>query len=1413
MGNRSPAARRKAKIYLVFMKQLYLLFLGLVLIGHTHAQVQNKASIDAFTSRSGANTFVNKATHSVGFIQFPKAAPHRVTGNGPVEKAFNFINQNQSLLALRSADDAFQLKSTQKDIFKLDHVSLQQTYKGVPVYDGVLKFHFDRSTNITSVNGNYIPNIKINPVPTLSKAAAEANAIKRVSVTEDMQIIENLRAHKSELFFFQKGLAQGYAGPHHLVYEVEVRNDINIREYLFIDAHTGALVEQFSGIHSIDRKLYNKTIAPANLIWKEGDGPIPTDIWHHSELETSRHIYNLFDRTFGHTSFNGKDSTMITTHNNPTIFCPNANWNGVSANYCTNTASDDVVAHEWAHAYTEYTSGLIYSWQPGALNESFSDIWGETIDLLNNPYFDEEETHALRIPNDCNSSDRWLMGEKASAFESALRDMWNPNCKAHPGRVLDPLYHCSAADAGGVHINSGVPNLLFALLVDGGTYNGQTIASIGLTKAAHLMWRVQSNYLTKTSNFKVFAHALVAASNDLIGVGELTSLVITDGGPASGSGQTFTAADLEAVNNAIAATELLEDPLCSFSEMFAATSADCSGSGPVNVIFSADFESGDNGFVTSRTNTNAPNTWKRESNAAGNTSSFMHVDIFDSNICDAPGMASIQSPEIVIPSVGPGSITMSFRHKVSMEPRFDGGNIKYKINDGNWTLIPLSAFIINGYNTTLDSEGYSSDNPLFNQQAFSGPLNGDLISKWGETRIDLTSLDLATGQTVSFRWDAGWDCLVGYDGWYIDDIKIYACTEAQPTVQFIFPNTTVNEAQANIVGDCLDYVEKNISVSINKAPTAPVNVTLIPSGNPEQTTAKRGINADYSFEPAFVTLQAGQLTQNFVVRIYNDDYVEGDEKVTFTYSLDANGGDAYAASEGQSHTLTIKDDDIEPGRTSTTVLHENFNTVENLQWTTANGDIANNSIAWVISTVQGGLNGSPFAFINSDAVKAEIDELLISPEFSTAGLTDIQLTFEQYLEVYTSGFAEQAIVEVWNGTEWIAVDTQSQSGGKVGGWSNGILRTVNIPDEHANAAMKIRFRFKANWDYWWAIDEVKVTALKAHEIQTVVNSNDAASTYLGSNETVPIYDPTSGNLMAKIENLTSHDYGCITVEVDRAGTGNQNWVMGYKASAKTLKVTPTHPNPSGEYRITLYYTAEEVAGMGTINSVGKSGGSIANPTDGSWAEFESTTVFNTDFAYIATFDSGFSGFALSDALPVGPLPVKLLAFDLKKREGAVTLNWSTSQEENARSFDVEKSADATIWSPVGTVKASGTTNHTQHYRLTDNMPGSGKQYYRLKINDLDGKFEYSPIRSIDLGERPISIYPNPAADQIFLKLPTHGTISGVEMYNATGQKVFSKSGQGIPHTIDTKNFPTGTYTIRVLTGSGQHMTHKVLIVK
>ena len=151
--------------------------------------------------------------------------------------------------------------------------------------------------------------------------------------------------------------------------------------------------------------------------------------------------------------------------------CPNATWNGHYASFCTGYATHDVTVHEWGHAYSEATHGLLYRWQSGALNESYADIWGESLDINQTlPMVPAENDNApLRAVGDCPApatSVRWRQGENLP--NGALRDLWNPNCFDDPGKVSDTQYHCFASDGGGVHTNSGVPNHAYSLLVDGG---------------------------------------------------------------------------------------------------------------------------------------------------------------------------------------------------------------------------------------------------------------------------------------------------------------------------------------------------------------------------------------------------------------------------------------------------------------------------------------------------------------------------------------------------------------------------------------------------------------------------------------------------------------------------------------------------------------------------------------------------------------------------------------------------------------------------------------------------------------------------------------------------------------------------------------------------------------------------------
>ncbi len=145
---------------------------------------------------------------------------------------------------------------------------------------------------------------------------------------------------------------------------------------------------------------------------------------------------------------------------------------------------------------------------------------------------------------------RWLVAEKATAFGGAIRDMWNPNCYGDPGKVSDVQYVCDTADGGGVHSNSGVPNHAYALMVDGGTFNGQTITGLGLTKAAHILWQAQSTYETPVTGFPEHAAALEASCNDLIGL-QLSALQFIPNGHGTFPG-AITAADCAEVHKVTA---------------------------------------------------------------------------------------------------------------------------------------------------------------------------------------------------------------------------------------------------------------------------------------------------------------------------------------------------------------------------------------------------------------------------------------------------------------------------------------------------------------------------------------------------------------------------------------------------------------------------------------------------------------------------------------------------------------------------------------------------------------------------------------------------------------------------------------------------------------------------------------------
>lgn len=755
------------------------------------AQHSFDSAINRLKSETQAEITINRYTRNASFIRFPREAPLVLGGGSIIEKVNSFFDQYEDVFIDDSSTRWIKKESYNDILLNTHSITLLQYVDDIPVFGSELKFHFDEAMNLTAVNGTIFPSIHVNSSTAIEANVAREEVIDEVLTKYNLQADPSLDVKDMQLCYYREGTIQNRPlGRDYLVYSAEVSNGRGIREFIFLDAYTGKMIESYSGIcHLLQRRLYEYNLD--NQIWEEGD-PFPgsLDVWEQKAIVSTIYTYNFFKNAFGHVSFDNNDAPMLLLDESDAINCPNATWNGTSANFCLGVGSDDVVGHEWGHAYTDYTSDLIYAWQSGALNEAYSDIWGETIDLINN-YDDYDEDLSVRTA--CNSSQRWLMAEDASGIGGTLRDMWNPNCRNDPGSVLDTMYHCNESNNGGVHTNSGVINHLYVLLVDGGEYNGQIINPIGMTKAAHLFWRAQSTYLNPVSNFVDFADALEASCMDLMGI-DLESLSTSL--PLGASGEILTVEDCLAVATAIEATQLREAPDCDWQPLLAADApAICD---EASLVFFEDFENGLNGWIQEELPVN-PVSWDfREwtivselpDDRQGAAIFVPNAIIGDCQTDLENGIVRLQSPVIDIPEGDNLYPHLSFEHYVVTERRWDGGNIKYSIDGGEWEILPLEAFSFNPYNLVLNEEG--NDNPMAGEPAFSGRNQGSLFGSWGESQIDLSAVGVEGGSSIQLRWELGEDGCNGGIGWYVDNVQIYTCNSGTVANENILTDNEVS---------------------------------------------------------------------------------------------------------------------------------------------------------------------------------------------------------------------------------------------------------------------------------------------------------------------------------------------------------------------------------------------------------------------------------------------------------------------------------------------------------------------------------------------------------------------------------------------------------------------------------------------
>lgn len=197
--------------------------------------------------------------------------------------------------------------------------------------------------------------------------------------------------------------------------------------------------------------------------------------------------------------------------------------------------------------------------------------------------------------------------------------------------------------------------------------------------------------------------------------------------------------------------------------------------------------------------------------------------------------------------------------------------------------------------------------------------------------------------------------------------------------------------------------------------------------------------------------------------------------------------------------------------------------------------------------------------------------------------------------------------------------------------------------------------------------------------------------------------------------------------------------------------------------------------------------------------------------------SSFSSFLyLSSTEVIGAvLPVSFMYFDASKQDQHVALAWATAKEQNTKGFEIERSADGVNWNVIGFVSSkavNGNSSEQLDYNHLDTKPLAGKNYYRLKQLDHDGKFEYSntQVVSFTLDNRAVRIFPNPTGGMITIE-----GLSGrnaIKVYNVLGKYVYSQytaAGQNSVQ-LNLTELNSGTYYISVVSEDGKTATYKVV---
>lgn len=471
-----------------------------------------------------------------------------------------------------AAEVSFRESDARVDELGMTHVTYAQAYRGIPVAGFGYTAHATAEGELATLSGAYAKTPDdLETTPRFSGDDAVDLALTALQLKRPMWLSEaapeGYTRPEGELVIY----ADAKGDNAELAYKLDVYTAEPLyRAWVYVSALDGRVLLEDSRIHHADEPVqavsdYNGTVqitvdnTGSGYRLRQGtsgggvetysmrngtnygsavdvtDDGLPFDadgtaVQAHYGAEQT---WDYFNGTHGRNSYDGAGSKLLSYVHYSSGYV-NAFWDGSRMTYGDGDGRDygpltslDIAGHEMTHGVTEYAAGLIYRNESGALNESFSDIFGEMV-----------EYHAT-------GANDWQMGTDIGIGGSgAIRSMDNPNAYGDPDTYGGTNYYTGSGDNGGVHINSGVQNRWFYVLATGASGTNDlgdaySVTGIGRAKAAAIAYRNLDVYLSANSNYAAARSGAIQASRDLYGADSVEEIAVTDAWYSVGVGAAY----------------------------------------------------------------------------------------------------------------------------------------------------------------------------------------------------------------------------------------------------------------------------------------------------------------------------------------------------------------------------------------------------------------------------------------------------------------------------------------------------------------------------------------------------------------------------------------------------------------------------------------------------------------------------------------------------------------------------------------------------------------------------------------------------------------------------------------------------------------------------------------------------------